>query len=161
MSLSATEFNYVRRLVLDQAAIVLEEDKGYLVESRLSPLARREGLGSLSVLVEKLQREPFNGLHRKAVEAMTTNETSFFRDFHPYEALKKSVLPDLIAKRAKERELSIWCAASSSGQNPTVFPYYGASTSLFRQAGIFGFWQLTSPRKYFPGHARGGIANLR
>ena len=118
MSLSATEFNYVRRLVLDQAAIVLEEDKGYLVESRLSPLARREGLGSLSVLVEKLQREPFNGLHRKAVEAMTTNETSFFRDFHPYEALKKSVLPDLIAKRAKERELSIWCAASSSGQEP-------------------------------------------
>jgi chemotaxis protein methyltransferase CheR len=107
MPLSALEFNYIRRLVLDQAAIVLEEDKEYLVESRLSPLARREGLPSLSLLVERLQREPLHGLHRKAVEAMTTNETSFFRDFHPYEALKKSVLPDIIAKRGQEREVSI------------------------------------------------------
>jgi len=118
MTLSAQEFNYIRRLVMEQAAIVLEEDKGYLVESRLSPLARREGFASLSALVERLQREPFNGLHRKSVEAMTTNETSFFRDFHPYEALKKFVLPELVAKRAQERELSIWCAASSSGQEP-------------------------------------------
>ena len=118
MSLSTPELNYVRRLVLEQSAIVLEEDKAYLVESRLVPLARREGFASLSVLVEKLQSGPFNGLHRKAVEAMTTNETSFFRDFHPFEALKKSVIPDLIARRGGERGLSIWCAASSTGQEP-------------------------------------------
>ncbi len=118
MTLSLPEFNYVRRLVLDQSAIVLEEDKGYLVESRLLPLARREGFASLSLLVQRLQAEPFQGLHRQAVEALTTNETSFFRDFHPFEALKKFVLPDLIAKRAAERELTIWCAASSSGQEP-------------------------------------------
>jgi chemotaxis protein methyltransferase CheR len=118
MILSLPEFNYVRRLVLDQSAIVLEEDKGYLVESRLLPLARREGFASLSLLVQRLQAEPFQGLHRQAVEALTTNETSFFRDFHPFEALKKFVLPDLIAKRAAERELTIWCAASSSGQEP-------------------------------------------
>src|SRR5208337_1947658 len=117
-TLSAAEFNYVRRLVLEQSAIVLEEDKGYLVESRLSPLARREGFASLNQLVQRLQAEPFHGLHRRAVEAMTTNETSFFRDFHPFEALRKFVLPDLIARRAAERELSIWCAASSSGQEP-------------------------------------------
>jgi chemotaxis protein methyltransferase CheR len=118
MTLSLPEFNFIRRLVLEQSAIVLEEDKGYLVESRLSPLARREGFASLDLLVRRLQAEPFHGLHRQAVEALTTNETSFFRDFHPFEALRKFVLPDLIARRAAERELSIWCAASSSGQEP-------------------------------------------
>ena len=118
MTLSAPEFNYIRRLVLEQSAIVLEEDKGYLVESRLLPLARREGFASLDLLIQKLQAEPFHGLHRQAVEAMTTNETSFFRDFNPFEALKKSVLPELIARREAERTLSIWCAASSSGQEP-------------------------------------------
>jgi chemotaxis protein methyltransferase CheR len=118
MTLSQPEFNYVRRLVHDQSAIVLEEDKGYLVESRLLPLARREGFTSINLLVQKMQSEPLNGLHHRAVEAMTTNETSFFRDFHPFEGLKKFVLPDLIARRAQERKLSIWCAASSSGQEP-------------------------------------------
>ena len=118
MSLSLPEFNYIRRLVLEQSAIVLEEDKGYLVESRLLPIARGEGFASLELLVRKMQSEPFQGLHRRAVEAMTTNETSFFRDFHPYEALKKSVLPELISRRAAQRELNIWCAACSSGQEP-------------------------------------------
>jgi len=118
MTLSQQEFNYVRRLVLDKSAIVLEEDKGYLVESRLLPLARREGFTSINLLVQKLQAEPFHGLHRLAVEAMTTNETSFFRDFNPFEALKKFVLPELMARRATEKALSIWCAASSSGQEP-------------------------------------------
>jgi chemotaxis protein methyltransferase CheR len=118
MILSVPEFNYVRRLVLDQSAIVLEEDKGYLVESRLLPLARREGFASINLLVQKLQAEPVNNLHHRAVEAMTTNETTFFRDLHPFEALKKTVLPDLITRRAGERALTIWCAASSSGQEP-------------------------------------------
>jgi chemotaxis protein methyltransferase CheR len=118
MSLSQTEFNFIRRLVLDQAAIVLEEDKAYLVESRLLPLARREGLASINLFVQKLQTQPFNGLHRQTVEAMTTNETSFFRDFNPFEALKKSLLPDLIVRRAAEKEMVIWCAAGSSGQEP-------------------------------------------
>lgn len=118
MMLTVPEFNYVRRLVLDQSAIVLEEDKGYLVESRLLPLARREGFASINLLVQKLQSGPINGLHHRAVEAMTTNETTFFRDVHPFEALKKSILPDLMARRAGERALNIWCAASSSGQEP-------------------------------------------
>ncbi|MGO8791108.1 MAG: CheR family methyltransferase [Terriglobia bacterium] len=118
MTLSIPEFNYIRRLVLDESAIVLEEDKGYLVESRLAPLARREGFASLELLVRKMQSEPFHGLHRRAVESLTTNETSFFRDFHPFDALKRFVLPDLFARRAEERELTIWCAASSSGQEP-------------------------------------------
>ena len=118
MTLSAESFNYIRRLVAEQAAIVLEEDKGYLVESRLLPLARREGFSSLGPFVEKLESEHFHAVHRQVVEAMTTNETSFFRDYHPFEALRKSVLPDLITKRATTQELTIWCAACSAGQEP-------------------------------------------
>ena len=82
------------------------------------PLARREGFASISHMVQKMQSAPSDGLHLRVVEAMTTNETSFFRDFSPFEALKKHVLPDLIARRSAERALSIWCAASSSGQEP-------------------------------------------
>jgi len=118
MSLTHSEFDYIRRLVLDKSAIVLEEDKEYLVESRLLPLARREGMASLGVLIRKLQSEPFHNLHQRAVEAMTTNETSFFRDLHPFETLRKTLLPQLINQRAAERELTIWCAACSSGQEP-------------------------------------------
>lgn len=118
MTLSLPDFNYIRRLVHERSAIVLDDDKAYLVESRLLPLARRQGFTSLDLLIRKLQAEPFHGLHLQAVEAMTTNETCFFRDVHPFDALKKFVLPDLIARRAAQRELTIWCAASSSGQEP-------------------------------------------
>jgi len=118
MSISASEFDYVRRLVLDQSAIVLEDDKHYLVESRLLPLARREGFDSIASLVAWLGPRKFDGLQRKVVEAMTTNETSFFRDFHPFEALRKSILPELMTKRAYAKELNFWSAACSSGQEP-------------------------------------------
>ena len=118
MNLTTAEFDYVRRLVLEHSAIVLEEDKGYLVESRLLPLARREGLDSLSKLIERVQSDKSNGLLSQVVEAMTTNETSFFRDFHPFEALRKVILPELIAKREATRELVIWAAACSAGQEP-------------------------------------------
>ena len=116
--MTAAEFDYIRRLVLEQSAIVLEEDKEYLAESRLTPLARREGFNSITSLVGKLAANKVDGLHRKVVEAMTTNETSFFRDFHPFETLRKAVLPELMLKRASSRELNIWSAACSSGQEP-------------------------------------------
>jgi len=118
MTMTASEFDYIRRLVLEQSAIVLEDDKQYLAESRLWPLARREGFDSIGSLVVRLLANKFDGLHRKVVEAMTTNETSFFRDFHPFEALRKSILPELILKRAASKELNIWSAACSSGQEP-------------------------------------------
>jgi chemotaxis protein methyltransferase CheR len=118
MTITASEFDYIRRLVLEQSAIVLEEDKQYLVESRLLPLARREGFDSLASLVACLRTKILDGLHRKVVEAMTTNETSFFRDFHPFEALRKSILPQLMTRRAYSKELNFWCAACSSGQEP-------------------------------------------
>lgn len=112
------EFDFVRTMVRERAAIVLDAGKAYLVDSRLSSLARREGHASVRELIQKLRAQPFGVLHRQVVEAMTTNETSFFRDIHPFEALRRLVLPEVLAARAKEKTLTIWCAASSSGQEP-------------------------------------------
>jgi chemotaxis protein methyltransferase CheR len=116
--ITPAEFDFVRRLLYERAAIVLEPGKEYLAESRLLPLVRESGFRTLGELISRLRSEQSNGLHQKVVEAMTTNETSFFRDSHPFEALRRSVIPDLITKRAAERRLHIWCAACSTGQEP-------------------------------------------
>lgn len=116
MSLSEADFSYVRDLVYRQAAIVLEKEKNYLVEARLSPLVRRHGFNSMSEMVARMRSQPNNGLSWYVVEAMTTNETSFFRDIYPFELLKKNVLPELIQRRAALRQINFWCAAASSGQ---------------------------------------------
>jgi len=118
MPLSPPDFQFITHLVRQRAAIVLEADKGYLLEARLTPLARAEGFASLEALIAQMRAQPFDGLHRKAVEAMTTNETSFFRDMHPFDALKKVVIPEVMTRRAASRQLNIWCAACSSGQEP-------------------------------------------
>lgn len=117
MPLSTADFDYVRDLVQRRSSIVLEPEKAYLVDARLQGLARREGFPTPEDLVSNLRTGP-SALLQKVVEAMTTNETSFFRDIHPFEALKKSILPDLIKKRSAERRLTIWCGASSTGQEP-------------------------------------------
>ena len=114
--MTSADFDYVRNFVRIEAAIVIEPGKEYLVESRLLALARKENIPSIDDLVMALRSEPKNGLYRKVIDAMTTNETSFFRDIHPFEALKKSILPELMARRATERQLNIWCGAASTGQ---------------------------------------------
>jgi chemotaxis protein methyltransferase CheR len=118
MTLALADFAYVRDLVRQQSAIVLGDDKSYLVESRLGPVARGEGLPSLAALVERLRGAAATELRRKVVEALTTNETSFFRDIKPFEALRRVILPELFAGRAPARQLRIWCAACSTGQEP-------------------------------------------
>ncbi len=119
MAIATADFDYIRKLVLDRSAIVLEPGKEYLVESRMLPLLHSEGLETIENLVGKLRTGGFrNGLSDKVVDALTTNETSFFRDVHPFEALKKHVLPDILEKNKIKRELNIWCGASSSGQEP-------------------------------------------
>lgn len=118
MPISQPELDYVRDLVYKRAAIVLEPSKQYLVESRLTPLARDEGFESIDALVARMRNQPFNGLHTRVIEAMTTNETSFFRDVHPFDALRTHVLPKIIEKRTISRSLFIWCAAASTGQEP-------------------------------------------
>jgi chemotaxis protein methyltransferase CheR len=114
--LEPRSFDYIAKLVRDRSAIVLESSKAYLVESRLSPIARECGLETIGKLIEKLQEPNSQGLTQKVVDAMTTNETSFFRDLHPFQALKTDILPNLIKARASERVLNIWSNACSSGQ---------------------------------------------
>lgn len=103
---------------MECSAIVLEEGKEYLVESRLGPIAKAEGFDTIDRLVEALRINSNNGLQSTVVEALTTNETSFFRDIHPFETLKDVVLPELLKNRNSTKELNIWCGASSSGQEP-------------------------------------------
>ncbi|MCH8897420.1 MAG: protein-glutamate O-methyltransferase CheR, partial [Chloroflexi bacterium] len=89
--------------------------------SRLSPIVRDLGLASIEELVQELRTTTLspNGTQQRVVEAMTTNETSFFRDIHPFEAIRQSVLPDLIQHRQADRTLNLWCAAASSGTSWT------------------------------------------
>lgn len=90
----------------------------YLVESRLTPLARRCGLDSVSEFIGRMLAGKVSSLHSAVVEAMTTNETSFFRDVHPFETLRTAVLPELLQRNSPERKLQIWCGACSTGQEP-------------------------------------------
>jgi chemotaxis protein methyltransferase CheR len=118
MDFTCEDLTYIRNLVREQSAIVLDEKKEYLICSRLEPLAKDLGFDSLLTLVRKLRRTSYSMLHRKVVEAMTTNETSFFRDVSSFFALKECLIPELIARKASKKSLSIWCGASSSGQEP-------------------------------------------
>jgi len=115
-ALDNSTFDFVCNFVREKSAIVLEPSKAYLVESRLNPVARENGMSSLAELVTALKKPSSRDLARKVIDAMTTNETSFFRDLHPFDALKTNIIPELMEKRAKERTLNIWSNACSSGQ---------------------------------------------
>ncbi len=115
-TLLSADFDYVRQIVFEQSSVVLEAGKEYLVEARLLSIVREREISSLTELVEVLRQNYSNKLRRAVVEAMLTNETSFFRGVKPFEAIREMVLPDLISRRASERTLNIWCAACSGGQ---------------------------------------------
>src|SRR3972149_6718624 len=115
MPITTQEFDYIRDMVRQSSAIVLDPGKEYLVASRLGPLARSQGIESSGALGDQLRRGSPT-LKTQVVEAMTTNETSFFRDINPFEALRTTVLPDLLKNRGGERSLNVWSAACSSGQ---------------------------------------------
>jgi chemotaxis protein methyltransferase CheR len=111
------DYEFLRKLLKERSGLDLSADKQYLVESRLIPLARRVGLTGIGELVQKI-RSGADALTSEVVEAMTTNETFFFRDKIPFDHLRQSVLPELVQARANRRSLRIWCAASSTGQEP-------------------------------------------
>lgn len=118
MTLTRADADFVRDLVRERSAIVLDGSKDYLIESRLAPVARKNGLGSLEELVFRLRRERSGPLHDLVVDAMTTNETTFFRDVGLWQALEEKILPELFSRRAAQQSATFWSAACSSGQEP-------------------------------------------
>jgi chemotaxis protein methyltransferase CheR len=112
-----SDYEFLRKLLKERSGLDLSSDKQYLVESRLIPLARRTGLPGIVELVAKIKGGA-DALTSEVVEAMTTNETFFFRDRIPFDHLRETILPALVQARANRRSLRIWCAASSTGQEP-------------------------------------------
>jgi chemotaxis protein methyltransferase CheR len=112
-----SEYEYLQKLLKERSGLVLSADKQYLVESRLIPLARRSGLGGIGDLVAKM-RTGAEPLVVAVVEAMTTNETFFFRDKVPFDHFRETILPSMLEVRKNRRSIRIWCAASSTGQEP-------------------------------------------
>jgi chemotaxis protein methyltransferase CheR len=111
------DYDYLRRLLKERSGLDLSPEKQYLVESRLLPLARRRGFAGIADLVQ-VMKGGVEATIADVVEAMTTNETFFFRDKLPFDHLGEEILPALLQARAARRSLRIWCAASSTGQEP-------------------------------------------
>ena len=112
------DFDYLRRMLKERSGLVLSAEKDYLLESRLLPLARRHGMTSLGELATRLRQPGSAALAIAVTEAMTTNETFFFRDRIPFDHLRDTMLPALVAARAREKRIRIWCTAAASGQEP-------------------------------------------
>lgn len=118
MTLEMESFETVRRLLHQEAGHLLPDDKAYLVETRLAPLARVEGIASIELLIQQAISGLRPELVRRIVEELMIKETSFFRDVAPFEALRTNVIPALIQARATVQTLDIWCAACATGQEP-------------------------------------------
>jgi chemotaxis protein methyltransferase CheR len=112
------EYDYLRSFLKVRSGLVLSGEKQYLIEGRLLPVARRAGVGTIASLVAKLKDPREAVLAEAVVEAMTTNESFFFRDKTPFEHLSRTMLPELIAQRGDRKRLRIWCAAAATGQEP-------------------------------------------
>jgi len=109
-------FSFLAQLVKERSGLILSNDKTYLLESRLLPVARTDGLETIDDLVGKLKAPTSEALREQVTEAMTTNESFFFRDKRPFEAFSEIILPHLLETRPKK--FRIWCAAASTGQEP-------------------------------------------
>src|SRR5262249_20111841 len=114
---TASDYEYLRKLLKDQSGLDLSADKQYLIESRLMPLSRKAGLAGIPELVQKMKAGS-TSLVAQVVEAMTTNETFFFRDKIPFDHFRQSIMPEIMKARAARKSIRIWCAAGSTGQEP-------------------------------------------
>jgi chemotaxis protein methyltransferase CheR len=130
------DYDYLRNLLRQRSGLVLSADKQYLVESRLTPLARKAGIASLGELVAKLKVND-EKLIADVVEAMTTNESFFYRDKIPFDHFREAIMPGLMASRARERRIRIWCAAASTGQEP-----YSLAMCLKEMKDRLGGWRV-------------------
>ena len=115
-TLTPDTVSFVCTMVRERSAIELEASKSYLIEARLLPLAKQNGFSSTNDFINGVRTKRQPDLERRLVEAMTTNETSFYRDAHPFTALRTKVLPELCNLRAAKKSLNIWSAACSTGQ---------------------------------------------
>ncbi|MDA0782908.1 MAG: protein-glutamate O-methyltransferase CheR [Rickettsiales bacterium] len=118
MALQAEDFEYFSNLIKEKSGIFLTKDKDYLLESRLNPIVQKYGLRDLSQLVLYCKEKKDGSLFEEIVEAMTTNESLFFRDKKPFDCLKDIIIPRIIGKCPDKRHIRIWSAACSTGQEP-------------------------------------------
>lgn len=131
------DFNFISTFIKQRSGLALTSDKVYLLESRLLPIARQHGLESLDNLLSKLRAAPDNVLVKEVIEAMTTNESSFFRDSKPFDQLRHVVLPRLQEMCGMRREVRIWSAASSTGQEA-----YSIAMCLQEEAARLNGWNF-------------------
>ena len=130
------DFEYLRKVLKDNSGLDLSADKHYLIESRLLPLARKSGLSDIGELVQKM-RGGAAPLTSQVVEAMTTNETFFFRDKIPFEHFRDTIVPELVRARASRKSLRVWCAAGSTGQEP-----YSIAMCLKEMGAMLAGWRI-------------------
>jgi chemotaxis protein methyltransferase CheR len=131
------DYDFLRKALKQRSGLVLSADKQYLVESRLLPIARKAGFGNLGELVAALKRDDTDALMTAVVEAMTNNETFFFRDKTPFENFRSAVLPALLGSRRASRTIRIWSAAASTGQEP-----YSLAMALKEMEGSVAGWRI-------------------
>ncbi len=120
----ATDYEFMGTLLKDRSGLVLAPGKEYLLESRLLPIAREKGLAGLEGLIAALRKPGSEELRVRVTEAMTTNESFFFRDKTPFDLFREQIMPALIEARRPQRNLRIWCAACSTGQEPYSLSMY-------------------------------------
>ncbi|TVR09964.1 MAG: protein-glutamate O-methyltransferase CheR [Salinarimonadaceae bacterium] len=132
-----SDFEFLRSYLKDRSGLALAPEKRYLVDSRLSPICRRLGFEGVTELVSKLRASRDVTLEKAVVEAMTTNETFFFRDKTPFTLFSDVILPQMLSARAAKRKLRIWCAAASTGQEP-----YSLAMILDEARGRLSGWQI-------------------
>jgi chemotaxis protein methyltransferase CheR len=130
------DYEYLRKLLKDHSGLDLSADKQYLIESRLLPLARKAGLADIGDLVQKM-KSGSGSLIAQVVEAMTTNETFFFRDKIPFDHFREKIMPEMLQARAGRKSLRIWCAAGSTGQEP-----YSLAMCLKEMGAALGGWRV-------------------
>jgi chemotaxis protein methyltransferase CheR len=131
------DFDVYKDLLMEKSGLMLTPDKSYLLDSRLTPIARKFGFANLETLTAALRGVPKPELVTAIVEAMTTNETSFFRDTKPFDQFRDILLPHMMKAREKTKQIRIWCAACSSGQEP-----YSLAMLLKEQAAKLSGWKI-------------------
>ncbi len=116
--MTPADFEFLAAFLQRRSGLALTPDKAYLLDSRLAPVARRFDLPDVAALVQRLRGRQEPALVDQIVDAMTTNESFFFRDGKPFQQFTEVILPALVAGRRSSKRISIWCAAASTGQEP-------------------------------------------